>query len=189
MNKLEESEIDVLKKEVEKLKSKIIRDERKGLKNEIESQRALLDDSRIVTASIQKSLGRSKSISNVIMFALVICITTMAVSGYDSMMENIREINLAKAQSPIQDVEVVPVQSSNMEIPRTVWEPMDEVEDEALAESILEALDLNDGEKKKKVSRAELRGFGADIDPNEMIAALESGDSDRIDRAMLGIRE
>ena len=188
MNKLEESEIDVLKKEVEKLKSKIIRDERKGLKNEIESQRALLDDSRIVTASIQKSLNRSKSISNVIMFALVICITTMAVSGYDSMMENIREINLAKAQSPIQDVEVVPVQSSNMEIPRTVWEPMDEVEDEALAESILEALDLNDGEKKK-VSQAELRGFGADIDPNEMIAALESGDSDRIDRAMLGIRE
>ena len=188
MSKLEESEIDVLKKEVEKLKSKIIRDERKGLKNEIESQRALLDDSRIVTASIQKSLGRSKSISNVIMFALVICITTIAVSGYDSMMENIREINLAKAQSPIQDVEVVPVQSSNMEIPRTVWEPMDEVEDEALAESILEALDLNDGEKKK-VSQAELRGFGADIDPNEMIAALESGDSDRIDRAMLGIRE
>ena len=191
MNKTEIDEVQLLRKEVGKLKNKIIRDEKKVLMGQIESQKALLEDFTSINSATQRSLSRSKSISQVMMLGLVVCITAASVSGFDSFMGAVESINMARDYGTVEDVIPASTQTETaLIIPETtgIWDPRDEIADEELANSILEALDDRE-EEEKKVSRAELRGFGDNIDPERMLAALESGDNDRINRAMLNLPE
>lgn len=192
MNKTEIDEVQLLRKEVGKLKNKIIRDEKKVLMGQIESQKALLEDFTSINSATQRSLSRSKSISQVMMLGLVVCITAASVSGFDSFMGAVESINMARDYGTVEDVIPASTQTETaLIIPETtgMWDPRDEIAEEELVNGILEALDDSKDEEKKKVSKAELRGFGDHIDPERMLAALESGDNDRINRAMLNLPE